>query len=67
MIPFGGDDFAKVLKWYEKSNVKAYGIFTEQLIEYLQEITEIEVSKFVDKYNPRLRIQIKSNLRKEIS
>ena len=67
LIPFGGDDFAKVLKWYEKSNVKVYGIFTEQLIEYLQEITEIEVSKFVDKYNPRLRIQIKSNLRKEIS
>ena len=32
----GGDDFDKVIKWYNPLNVKDYGDFTEGLINYLK-------------------------------
>ena len=61
----GGDDFEKVMKWYNPLNVKDYGDFTEALINYLMTFTGIEVEKFIDKDNQRLRVKGK-NLRAEI-
>ena len=55
LIPYGGNDFSKIIKWYKPMNLKYWNDFTEGLIEYLSTIPEIDVDKFIDYNNQRIR------------
>ena len=55
-ISKGGDDFDKVLPWYKPRNLNCdYGVDAEIVEKYLKLQKEIDVRKYMDDNNPRIR------------
>lgn len=55
-IPFGGDDFSSILKWYTPRNLIVITREIKDHIEkYLLSISEIKASELIDPLNPRIR------------
>ena len=52
----GGDDFAKVMKWYKIKDFIDYGDTRENLITYLKNIQYIDSKNYIDSLNPRILI-----------
>ena len=73
VIPYGGDDFKKVITWYKPRNLVDYGDFRDKVIEFLKVIPKIQTKKLIDEDNKRLRVYPvvpvteKKNLREEIA
>ena len=56
LIEKGGDDFNKVLSWYQPKNLNcSYGPDLDLFETYLKNQKIIEVSKYLDEENPRIR------------
>jgi len=56
----GGDDFAKVMKWYKIKDFVDYDDTRVNLINYLQNVQYIDSNNYIDESNPRILI-IKPN------
>ena len=55
-ISNGGDDFDKVLPWYKQRNLNCnYGVDAEIVEKYLKDQQVIDVRKYIDDNNPRIR------------
>ena len=55
-ISKGGDDFDKVLPWYKPRNLNCnYGVDAEIVEKYLKAQQVIDVRKYIDNDNPRIR------------
>ena len=52
----GGDDSAKVMKWYKIKDFIDYGDTRENLITYLKNIQYIDSKNYIDSLNPRILI-----------
>ena len=61
-IPYGGDDFADVMKWYEPRNLKYYDVVRNTIIDYLKRVATIKDKQFVRSSLPRMRIVNKVDL-----
>jgi len=58
LIVEGGDDFYKVLSWYKPRNLTCeYGLDVELTENYLKRQNVINVQKFMDENNPRIRFK----------
>ena len=52
----GGDDFNKVLSWYKVKNLNCeYGQELDLFLKYLKDQQIIDVRKYMDENNPRIR------------
>lgn len=57
LYPNGGDDFAKVKKWFIKpERIYIGNLIKEDALSYLRHVDRIDVAKMIDKDNQRLRI-----------
>ena len=61
-IPYGGDDFADVMKWYEPRHLKYYDVVRNTIIDYLKRVATIKDKQFVRSSLPRMRIVNKVDL-----
>ena len=61
-IPYGGDDFADVMKWYKPRNLKYYDVVRNVIIDYLKRVATIKDKQFVRTSLPRMRIVNKVDL-----
>ncbi len=61
-IPYGGDDFADVMKWYKPRNLKYYDVVRNTIIDYLKRVATIKDKQFVRSSLPRMRIVNKVDL-----
>ena len=52
-VPYGGDVFRRVLKWYKIKNLIIYGDSKELMKKYLKSIDKIKTDNYIDKNNPR--------------
>ena len=56
LIEIGGDDFYDVLSWYKHRNLTCeYGIDYDLVEKYLRDQQIIDVRKYMDENNPRIR------------
>jgi 2',3'-cyclic-nucleotide 2'-phosphodiesterase (5'-nucleotidase family) len=55
-LPFGGDDFRAVKKWYEVRNLKTFGILRDEITDYLKNINIVKHNNFYRYDKPRLKI-----------
>ncbi len=61
-IPYGGDDFADVMKWYKPRNLKYYDVVRNVIIDYLKRVATLKDKQFVRSSLPRMRIVNKVDL-----
>lgn len=57
----GGDDFAKVMKWYKIKDFEDYNDTRDNLIAYLKNVQLINSKNYIDELNPRILV-IKENI-----
>ena len=56
LIIHGGDDFSKVLIWYNPRKLECnYGLDVELVEQFLRDQEIIDVRKYMDENNPRIR------------
>ena len=59
LILKGGDDFNKIIKWYnvtdERNNYQEFDYLRNVAAEYLKNVDEIRVKRIIDENNPRIR------------
>ena len=56
LIQRGGNDFPKVLSWYKPRNLNcSYGVDIELIEKYLRDQQIIDIRKYMDIKNPRIR------------
>jgi 2',3'-cyclic-nucleotide 2'-phosphodiesterase (5'-nucleotidase family) len=63
----GGDDFAKVIKWYKVKDFVDYNETQQNLIEYLRNINKINSDNYIDELNPRILVITQNFLRRLIN
>ena len=63
----GGDDFAKVMKWYKIKDFEDYNDTRDNLIAYLKNVQLINSKNYIDEINPRILIINQSFLRRLIN
>ena len=63
----GGDDFAKVMKWYKIKDFVDYNDTRDNLIKYLQNVQLINSNNYIDEINPRIRVIEQRFLRRLIN
>jgi len=57
LIEDGGDDFNKVIPWYKPRNLNCeYGVEMDLFENYLRTLEVIDVRKYMDENNPRIRL-----------
>ena len=61
-IPYGGDDFSDVMKWYKPRKLKYYDVVRNTIIDYLKRVATIKDKQFVRSSLPRMRIVNKVDL-----
>jgi hypothetical protein len=63
----GGDDFAKVMKWYKIKDFEDYNDTRDNLIAYLKNVQLINSKNYIDELNPRILVINESILRRLIN
>ena len=63
----GGDDFAKVMKWYKIKDFEDYNDTRDNLIAYLKNVQLINSKNYIDELNPRILVIKETILRRLIN